>query len=164
MPCLAGNVCRGKQEGQAVEGSRAPFRRCSTHRAAFWVPGEVSGWSLPFFPHYLLSWKMLGRIKPAQFSSLWCHFGFCSCLPALKESVFLDVLVLLIEEFFSDFWKDKDMPTESQHFGKWDTSCFFPLLLDYSLLWGCGFDSLYGWIRCKHEVLVSPPGVKACPK
>lgn len=65
---------------------------------------------------------------------------------------------------FSDFWKDKDMPTESQHFGKWGTSCFFPLLLDYSLLWGCGFNSLYGWIRCKHEVLVSPPGVKACPK
>lgn len=91
MPCLPGNVCRARQEGQAAKGSRSPLCHCSTHRAVFWVPREVSGWSLPFFPDHLLSWKVLGGIKSAQFSQLWCPFGFYCCLPVLKESIFLDV-------------------------------------------------------------------------
>lgn len=154
-PCPPGHACRGKQEGQAVEGSRSPLCHCSTHRTALRVRREV--WMvtalLSSSPLELEgSWK--DKVSPVLFALVPLWFLLLS--PS-SEGKHLPWCVSPYGRIFFWFLRGQGDANQVLALWYWDTSCFS------CYCWSTVCFGVVGLTLCMVE-LVSPPGVKAYPK
>lgn len=153
-PCPPGHACRGKRGDRQWRAPGLPSATAAHTELHLEFAGK-SGWSLPFFPHHLLNWKVLGRIKSVPFSLLWCLW-FLLLSPS-SEGKHLPWCVSPYGRIFFWFLRGQGDANQVLALWYWDTSCFS------CYCWSTVCFGVVGLTLCMVE-LVSPPGVKAYPK